>query len=60
MVADSKKGNILLEEKQLTLVCLVYTHSNVASVVFHTFVPPCFNYLHGRNGRFRSACDDRP
>ena len=49
MVADSKKGTILSEEKQLTPVCLVYTHNNVCSVVFHTFVPPCFNYLHGRN-----------
>ena len=39
-----------LKGKQLTLVCLVYAHNNVASAVFHTFVPPCFNYLHGRNG----------
>ena len=38
-----------LKGKQLTLVCLVCTHNNVASVVFHTFVPPCFNYLDVRN-----------
>ena len=38
-----------LKGKQLTLVCLVYTHNNVASVVFLTFVTPCFNYLHVRN-----------
>ena len=58
LIRSSLKGK--QEEKQLTLVCLVYTHNNVASVVFHTFVPPCFNYLHVRSDKFRSACNDHP
>ena len=40
-----------LKEKQHSFVRLVYTHNNVASVVFLTFVTPCFNYLHVRNDK---------